>query len=106
MGPMKEIEKNNEAYKALSLVSRRISELEADNERLCKQFEAENATLRTQLTYVTGVRVDELQAENDKLRELVRDMWRDGMCECDERGTCTECEYHFPNRMRMLGVEP
>lgn len=32
---MKAIEKNNEAYKALSLVSKRISELEAENDRLC-----------------------------------------------------------------------
>ena len=46
-----------------------------------------------------------LQAENAKLRELVRDMWRDGMCECDERGACTECEYHYIDRMRELGVE-
>lgn len=47
----------------------------------------------------------ELQAENAKLRELVRDMWHDGMCECDERGACAECEYHFPDRMRELGIE-
>lgn len=46
-----------------------------------------------------------LKAENEKLRELVRDMWHDGMCECDERGACAECEYHFPDRMRELGVE-
>ena len=45
------------------------------------------------------------RAEADKLRELVRDMWRDGMCECDERGVCAECEYRFPDRMRELGVE-
>ena len=51
---------------------------------------------------------DDLQrtnAENARLRELVRDMWRDGMCECDERGACAECEYHYPDRMRELGVE-
>ena len=47
----------------------------------------------------------QLKAENAKLRELVRDMWRDGMCECDERGACAECEYHFPDLMRELGVE-
>ena len=50
-------------------------------------------------------KIAELKAENAKLRELVRDMWRDGMCECDERGACAECEYHFPDRMRELGVE-
>ena len=47
----------------------------------------------------------ELQAENAKLRELVRDMWHDGMCECDERGACAECEYHYTDRMRELGVD-
>ena len=51
-------------------------------------------------------KIAELQAENDRLRELVRDMWRDGMCECDERGVCAECEYHYLDRMRELGVEP
>lgn len=49
--------------------------------------------------------LQEALEENAKLRELVQDMWRDGMCECDERGACAECEYHFPDRMRELGVE-
>jgi hypothetical protein len=39
---VKDIEKNNDAFKALSLVSRRISELEAEDERR----KAENAKLR------------------------------------------------------------
>ena len=54
----------------------------------------------------------ELRDENEKLRELVRDMWRDGMCDCDEfrvcaRGEyhCAQCEYHYPDRMRELGIE-
>ena len=46
-----------------------------------------------------------MSRENAALRELVRDMWRDGMCECDERGACAECEYHFPDRMSELGIE-
>ena len=53
-----------------------------------------------------------LRMENKKLRELVRDMWRDGMCDCDEfmvcaQGEyhCAECEYHYPDRMRELGIE-
>jgi hypothetical protein len=50
-------------------------------------------------------RVDRLKAENAELRELVADMWRDGMCECDERGACAQCEYHFPDRMKDLGIE-
>lgn len=47
----------------------------------------------------------QLQQENAKLRELVRDMWNEGMCECDERGACAECEYHYTDRMRELGVD-
>ena len=50
-------------------------------------------------------RVGQLEAENSKLRELVRDMWHDGMCECDERGACAECEYHYISRARELGIE-
>lgn len=53
---------------------------------------------------VTAQHVAELERENAKLRELVRDMWHDGMCECDERGACAECEYHYTDRMRELGV--
>jgi hypothetical protein len=58
---------------------------------------AENAKLR-------GAR-DVWQENDAKLRELVRDMWHDGMCECDERGACAECEYHYTDRMRELGIE-
>ena len=54
---------------------------------------------------ITARHVAELERENAKLRELVRDMWHDGMCECDERGACAECEYHFLDRMRELGIE-
>ena len=46
-----------------------------------------------------------LQAENAKLRELVADMWNEGMCECGSRGKCARCEYGYPDRMRELGVE-
>lgn len=48
---------------------------------------------------------DQLKAENAKLRELVRDMWNEGMCECGSRGKCARCEYGYPDRMRELGVE-
>ena len=53
-----------------------------------------------------------LRSENAKLRALVADMWVNGMCECDECGAftegqchCAECEYHYPDRMRDLGIE-
>ena len=49
--------------------------------------------------------VDDLAAENAKLRELVRDMWNEGMCECGSRGKCESCMYDYPTRMRELGVE-
>lgn len=45
------------------------------------------------------------EAENERLRELVRDMWNEGMCECGSRGKCARCEYDYPDRMRELGVE-
>ena len=49
--------------------------------------------------------VQEAQKENANLRKLVVDMWHDGMCECDERGLCAECEYGYLTRMREMGVE-
>ena len=59
-----------------------------------------------QLAYIEAERrVVELEDENAKLRELVRDMWHDGMCECDERYACAECEYNYTDRMRELGVD-
>ena len=45
-----------------------------------------------------------LRDENAKLRELVRDMWHEGMCECGSRGKCASCEYGYPDRMRDLGI--
>ena len=50
--------------------------------------------------YVSGI-----LAENAKLRELVRDMWNEGMCECGSRGKCESCMYDYPTRMRELGVD-
>ena len=59
-----------------------------------------------QMAYIEAEReVDRLQTENAKLRELVRDMWHEGMCECGSRGKCASCEYDYPARMRELGVD-
>ena len=52
-----------------------------------------------------ALKASELLAENAKLRELVRDMWNEGMCECGSRGKCESCMYDYPTRMRELGVE-
>ena len=41
--------------------------------------------------------VDQLQAENDRLRELVRELYEDQCDECDE--------WKYRDRMRELGVE-
>ena len=56
--------------------------------------------------------INRLKTENEKLRQLVRDMWCDGMCDCDEFRVCAqgeyhcaECEYHYPDRMHELGIE-
>ena len=73
--------------------------------------ESENKDLRKQIgdaDRINGRLVGEnesLKAENEKLSELVRDMWRDGMCDCDEQYTCAECEYGYHERMRELGIE-
>ena len=52
---------------------------------------------------------NDIQRDNEKLKVLVRDMWHDGMCDCDEFshsiGVCAKCEYGYPDRMRELGVE-
>ena len=48
--------------------------------------------------------VASLERENAKLRELVRDMWQDGMCDCDEFGARSTCEYHYVERMQELGI--
>jgi hypothetical protein len=54
--------------------------------------------------YTTNEGIAEHAERIVALEELCADMWRDGMCECDERGACAECEYHFPDRMRKLGI--
>lgn len=66
---------------------------------------AESITELRGALLVASVDYRHLSEGNDKLRELVRDMWRDGMCECDERGACAECEYGYLDRMRDLGIE-
>ena len=48
--------------------------------------------------------VASIEAENAKLRELVWDMWREGMCECGSLGKCATCMYEYPTRMRELGI--
>lgn len=75
---------------------------QVQTEKRC--YMADNAELRER---VDAAHMSRLltENENERLRELVRDMWRDGMCECDERGACAQCEYHFLDRMRELGVE-
>lgn len=49
--------------------------------------------------------ISALESDNDRLRELVADMWRDGMCDCDEFGACAKCEYGYLDRMKELGIE-
>lgn len=75
---------------------------QVQTEKRC--YMADNAELRER---VDAAHMSRLltENENERLRELVRDMWRDGMCECDERGACAQCEYHFLDRMRELGIE-
>ena len=92
---------------ATEALERRIDELCRENEKL-RQY---NNTLRNQIDTAkhNSVRNTREYARlchvNDKLRELVRDMWHEGMCECGSRGKCASCEYDYPTRMRELGIE-
>ena len=71
---------------------------------LLQEARAENAKLVMKLNAEHIVRQN-VERENAKLRELVRDMWNEGMCECGSRGKCARCEYGYPDRMRELGVD-
>lgn len=69
-----------------------------------EQAKVENDKLVMKLNAEHLVRQN-VERENAKLRELVRDMWNEGMCECGSRGKCARCEYGYPDRMRELGVD-
>lgn len=73
-----------------------------------------NITTNMAVEYVLTLRADinafsdaaqALERENAKLRELMADMRRYGMCECEHKDDCQTCEFAFPRRMRELGLE-
>lgn len=68
------------------------------------RLNAENEKLRDQLEEQKCFAAD-LERDVRALRELVRDMWSEGMCECGSLGKCESCIYDYPSRMRELGVE-
>ena len=72
---------------------RTIAELKRENDWMVMKLNAEHLVRQN------------MERENAKLRELVRDMWNEGMCECGSRGKCARCEYGYPDRMRELGIE-
>lgn len=47
---------------------------------------------------------ERLEQGNAKLRELVADMWRHGMCECEHERDCVACQFAYPGRMQELGI--
>lgn len=47
--------------------------------------------------------INVLEAENDKLRELVRDMWND-MFTVYDLDYNLRCDYKFCDRVRELGI--
>ena len=60
-----------------------------------------NAQTDAQMAYIEAEReVDRLQAENAKLRELVRDM-----CEWAYVDSSCDLEDRFADRMREMGIE-
>ena len=96
----------------------RIRTLEAQNKRLRKwctslrESQQREFARSCEAATNNALKVDKLSDDNAKLRELVRDMWHDGMCDCDEFRVCAQgeyhcaqCEYHYPDCMRELGIE-
>lgn len=75
------------------------------------QLKAENANLQAEIAELEGTieclkgLAEATSAENKRLRELVRDMWSEGMCECGSLGKCESCIYEYPSRMAELGIE-
>ena len=75
------------------------------------RLKTENAKLQAEIAELEGTieclqgLADATSAENAQLRELVRDMWSEGMCECGSLGKCESCIYDYPSRMRELGIE-
>ena len=110
-------------------MTRGIDEAETSYTEKIRKLEAQNKWLRRECTALResqqrefarsceaatndALKFGKLSDDNAKLRELVRDMWRDGMCDCDEFRVCAQgeyhcaqCEYHYPDRMRELGIE-
>lgn len=55
-------------------------------------------------TYDTLEGINEHAERIAKLEELVLDMWASGMCDCDHKDHCSDCELGFPLRMQELEV--
>jgi regulator of replication initiation timing len=92
---------------ATEALERRIDELCRENEQM-RQY---NNTLREQVDTAkhNSVRNAREYARlcrvNDKLRELVRDMWRELAVACAEQVTSHETLREVSDRMRELGIE-
>ena len=80
--------------------AKKAAELKAENTRLrsCLEDAAENERL-------TAHEFDQLKEQRDKLRELVRDMWRELAAACTEQVTSHETFGKFSDRMNELGGE-
>lgn len=88
------------------MTRRVLCDMVAQREADLEDARAENAKLREYIERKRDLmHFARLVDENSKLRELVRDMWHEGMCECGSRGKCASCEYDYPTRMRELRVE-
>lgn len=62
-----------------------------------RKLESENASLRCL--------VDFHEADNLRLRELVRNMWSHGMCECKSKDVCEKYPCAFKRISEDLGIE-
>ena len=105
-------------YETVSVTRRVLCDMIANREADLEDAKAENEHMRLKALAVMGELQEEserLKAENAKLRELVRDMWRDipksESCGWDASANCCsgsdeckgECAYWY--RMHELGIE-
>ena len=85
----------------------RATEMEGE----CERLQAENVRLQDENARLRSCLSDDaenakmIMGENVKLRELVRDMWRELAVACAEQVTSHETLRKVSDRMRELGIE-
>ena len=88
-----------EKPRILSVTARHVAELECENAKLREQLQYELQTSRSRLESI-----DHLKKKNEKLRELVAELYQ-----CSRQYGCDRCGYKdgcaMFDRMAQLGIE-